>query len=327
MLFIVEHKQEVIDCKLDNVLETLKSDVSNKLDEILTNQSELSDQMSQIMSMLKDGKNSDDKLLATKIESILNSSVKDMIEALKVDTARKLLDEIEMQFAETLSKNETVNALLLYRKAQTLHWSSAKSAVEYYHQAYLKCPRNIEYVKSQIIRNIQLKDYSHAKELASDLDVNAPLIHLINIVESEEPKKVFLEIPDSVRNNYTFRYDCLTLLISKDDIEDVTWLFDNIECEIPGSVTFSNLRNWLFLLSYQRYKMGNFLFLSFEASQVKGLDEPLHIYGAFKDNIEKTELYGVFNDVLCLYCYWNYVKSQESRWIVIHQFSVMGYKI
>lgn len=315
MMFMISHKQEIIESKIDSALNTLKYDILGKLDSVLDKQSNMSDKIDQVISMLSADKASGDLVVATKIESLLNGVIRDLIEELRVYTAYRIVDEIETEFASVITKNDELNALLKFRKAQSLHWIIPREAVQLYNEAYTLCPQTKEYIEVEIERNIMLKNDTVVNDLFTSLN-DESIYCLWKVIDSEDPKNEFTQLPAIYRNDYAFRYRCLSILINRGCKQDIAWIFEDVENgEDIVEVKFSNIRSWLYALSYQRAKVGDYIFFNFEADKVSLLDTPLNVFDKFNEHLCKTELANSFDEVRGIYYYWSYVKDHNPHWI------------
>ena len=300
--FIIMQRQELADEKLNDILSLLNDDISLKLDN-------LSREMNNILSIIRNESHS-----VLGVKGILDGIITELIESLKFNTARCVINELEAHFFHEIRENKELQADILFKKGQITYYKDRKKAFDFMHDAYMCFPANNVYIQWEIRRLLTENKWDEAQILLSSLYCESKWIYLKNVLVSEDKEKTYKDLPEKVRNDYEFRevlFECL--LNSKYGI--LNCLFEDKDISVPEDLTFSTLYSWLYVLSYYRLKTGNFLVLSFKAPQIADFESALNVSKIFYDKISNTEIKNDFSIILCLHYYWSFVCSHDSSWI------------
>lgn len=316
--FIIQHKQELADCKLNEVLSLLKGEVSLMLSEISNKQDSMQMCLNEIFAKVQLLGQSGNQNLAPNIMAILNGAVTTLIENLKVDSARKVINELEIQFAQCIQANKNLQAEISFKKGQTLLTTDSNKAIRLIHNAYELLPNNNIYKQWEIRRLLAMKKYNDAETITSSLLDEPKWKYLVKIVCADDEAQAYEDVIEDIKKDYCFRQILLESLLNKGS-ENVNFLLEDNNLEVPEYLTFSTLNAWLYILSYYRGKIGNFMVLSFAASQIENIKPALEVVNAFYEKLSNTEVKDNFPLIRCLYCYWNYVCSHDSDWIDEYQ--------
>lgn len=308
--FIIMHKQELTNCKLDSVFEALKDELCPKVDKLLEGQEQILDFMKKLscQTIDKDGN------LISCLMSLLDGAIASMIEEMNMDSALRLLNELEVQFKSVIDASPELKAQLFYRKGLSLYYRNINDAQQFLQKAYSVNPQVPDFIKWEIKRLISLKDFKSASLLSEYLTTDLSWKHLTAIILSDNEETVFKDTPIEYRDRYDFRLNVFDALLIKDNC-DLSFLFENEDITIPCNLSFSNLNDWLYIITFYRYKLGNFLALSFDSTLVKKFEEPKNAISVFVEYISKTELRDCFSIIKSLYCYWNYICDHNIKWV------------
>lgn len=316
--FIIQHKQELASCKLNEVLSLLKREVSSMLNEISSKQDSMQMSLNKILAEVQLLGQSDNKNLAPNIMAILNGAVTTLIENLKVDSARKVINELEIQFAQCIQANKQLQAEISFKKGQTLLTIDSNEAIELMHNAYVLLPDSNIYKPWEIRRLLAMKKYNDAETIASSLLDEPKWKYLVKVVCADDEAQAYEDIIEDVKKDYNFRRILLECLLNK-EAEKINFLLEDNDLDVPEHLTFSTLNAWLYILSYYTGKIGNCMVLSFASSEIENIKPVLKVVNTFYEKLSNTEIKDNFPLIRCLYCYWNYVCSHDSDWIDEYQ--------
>ena len=138
--FILEHKSDLVAIKLDAGFAQVAQMLRKGTNEMREFRQENKEQFLQLMAAIQGIGTTQESIteaeLKEKLRQLLNGVVRQMIESLRLVSAKELLDEIEKTFNSTLHKDNDLLATFLVSKADALSLHSPKEANELYHQAY-----------------------------------------------------------------------------------------------------------------------------------------------------------------------------------------------
>ncbi len=314
--YIISHKQDVVNCKLNDVLDLLKNDILTTINKMTERQEDMlrkqDDMMeflrTQIQTLTKDGTIDQ----AKKLIALLRGSIAELIEDLKLTTGRRIIEEIEEQFASVIENNQALRSEIAYRKGLTLLFSQSQNAIELIHEAYAIRPNEPIYIQREIRRCLAKYDYETARKLSEELG-NERYKIIVDVVSSDNSSSVFEVIPETIKRDMEVRQIMLEGLVIKKDA-NCAFLFDCEDVDLPESLKLSNICQWLFLLSKFRYETGDFIALSFDAPQIDNIKSAQKAANLFWKKLEETEIKGSFPIIACLHSYWNFVCTQDKSW-------------
>ena len=308
--FIIMHKQELTNCRLDSVYEALKDELCPKVDKLLEGQEQILDFIKILSCQTIDKEGN----LISCLMSLLNGAIASMIEEMNMDSALRLLNELEVQFKSVIDASPELKAQLFFRKGLSLYYRNINDAQQFLQKAYSVKPQAPDFIKWEIKRLISLKGFKSASLLSEHLTMDISWKHLTAIILSDNEETVFKETPIEYRDRYDFRLNVFDALLIKDNC-DLSFLFEDEDITIPCNLSFSNLNDWLYIITFYRYKLGNFLALSFDSTLVKKIEEPKNAISVFVEYLSKTELRDCFSIIKSLYCYWNYICDHNIKWV------------
>lgn len=314
--YIISHKQDVTNSKLNDVLVSLKNDILTTINIIAERQENMlkkqDDMMeflrTQMQALTKDG--SIDQ--AKKLIALLRGSIAELIEDLKLTTVRRVIEEIELQYASMIENNQELRSEIAYIKGLTLLFSQSQKAIELFHEAYIIRPDVHNYMQREIRRCLAKCDYETARTLSEKLG-DERYKTIVDIVSSNNSASVFAVIPENIKRDMEVRQIVLESLVVKKDA-NYAFLFDCEDIDLPESLKMSNIYQWLFLLSKIRCQTGDFIVLSFNAPQIDNLKSARKVVNLFWKKLEETEIKGNFHLIACLHSYWNLVCTQDKSW-------------
>ena len=310
--FITSFKLDIHNKKLNDILSVLNYEYKPKIDGLSQQVESIQESIQHLMFQLN--QSNTDEVLVTKIESFIRGVVESLIESLKLDSARRIISEFEAQFSNTIEKNTSLQALVCYRKAQTLLFINNKYSSDLRHKAYTLQPSCKLYIRNEVVRSIFKHDYCSAKKLLEELPGELKYFYIIEVLNSENSKNAYELIPDEFKDDYDFKELLFEALIN-DGQQDVSFLFSDDKIVTPSSFTFSNLKSWIFAALASRVQCQDFLALSFDAPQIKAMSQYRDVVDKFYKNLLTTEIHDCFPIVKAIYYYWKYLTTRDCSWL------------
>ncbi len=317
--YIITHKQDVANCKLNDVLVLLKNDIlttinkmAERQEDMLSNQTIIMNDLELLKAQLQTLKQNTTINHAPNLLVLLRGSIAEMIEYLKLTTAKRIIEEIEKQFASVIETSQELKSEIAYRKGLTLLFSQKQKAIELLHDAYCINPKNPLYKGREIRRCLLQGDYETARRLSDEL--GEPKIKaIVDVVSSSNSATTFASKSETIKGDLEVRQIILEILLLKRS-QECAFLFEDVEYVLPQSLTLSNINTWMFLLSTSRQKIGNFIALSFAAPQIDTIRPALNVVNAFWEKLGKTEISENLPLISCLHSYWNLLCTQDKSW-------------
>lgn len=308
--FIIMHKQEIADCKLDSIYSTLRDELCSKVDTLLEGQ----EQIKRLLLEMSHQTTDDKKRYIPNLLSLLKGVIASMIEEMKMDSASRLINELEIQFKDIIGDNQELQAEISYRKGLSLYYRDAHTAYSFLQKAFQLNPSKKEYIEWEIRRLISLNKTQDASILTKNLPSESMWKYLIEVILADNIILEYRKAPKALQNNYIFRISLFDALLVNENI-DLSFLFEDDNITAPSSFSFSNLNEWLYIITYYRFHIGNYLPLSFENPVSYKLEQPQNIINEFELNLSKTELRDCFNIIKRLYCFWNFLCDRNTKWV------------
>lgn len=317
--YIISHKQDVANCKLNNVLVLLKNDILTTINQIAEGQENMLRKQDAMMNYLESFQAQLQKLKqdattnhVPNLLALLKGSIAEMIEDLKLTTAKRIIEEIEKLFASVIETDHELKSEIAYRKGLTLLFSQSQKAIELFHEAYVIRPDVPIYIQWEIRRCLTKCDYETARKLSKELG-DERYKAIVDVVSSDNSSSVFAVIPENIKRDMEVRQIVLEGLVVKKDA-NCAFLFDCKDVALPESLKLSNISQWLFLLSKIRYETGDFIALSFDAPQIDNVKSAQKAVNLFWKELEETELKESFPLISCLHSYWNLLCTHDKSW-------------
>ena len=319
--FILEHKSDLMALKLDGGFARIAQVLSGGVEELRSFRQEHNEQMQQVMAVLQRIENAQggmsDEELAGKVQQLITGVVSDMIDSLRLESAKELIASIERAFSTVIEKNDELRFSFLNAKGDCLSLSDVKAACEAYHQAYLIRP-NDERLMAIEMNLLRKTDLAAALKLAQKLPEDNISRRALEVACSDKPEEAYRLLPDAIKSDYTLRYHLLVLLGEKGI--DTPFLFDDEALKEESSLNFHNMFSWLYMMTWHTVRMRGELRLS-DLQPVQP-----EMYAAFETSkrlmglLKKTEVSHIFAMAEAHHCYWGFVIDKNPEWInSIHQ--------
>lgn len=318
MNFIAMHKLDISNCKLNEVLETIKIEIKNKLNDIQETTSRTWEKTKHIEEILTKLQGKDKEEIKENLLNTLDGLIASLIEELKLDTACKIINEIERLFNPVINENKYLKAKLFFQKGETLLFSEPKKAVSLIHEAYELQPDEDDYIKWEVKKLIAQKDYAKAATIAKSFSEDDKCKALLSITTADDVSKAFQDINKKLRSDLGFRQIALESLINK-GMQNIDFLFEEITNTPLPKPSFSTINSWLFSITLQRNKIKNYLILAFDSPQTELFKSASQLTSNFYNQLDKTEVSDRFPMVRCLHCYWTYICTKNNSWITEYQ--------
>lgn len=319
--FIIEHKSDLMTLKLDGGFAKIAQLLQDSVEELRAFRHESREQMQQMMDVLQSIKSaqgtiSDDEL-AAKIQQLISGVVTEMIESLRLESAKELVTAIENAFSVIIEKNNELQVSFLRAKGDCLSLSNSKAASESYHNAYLLKP-NDEQLKAIEMASLRIKDLPAAFKLASQLPEDNIKRRALEVAFSDNPEESYKQLPEAVKNDYILRYHLLVWLGEKGI--DTPFLFEDETLKEVSSLNFHNMFAWLYVMTWHTVKMRGELRLSNLQPVQPEMYAAFDVSQRLMNFLQKTEVRPVFAMAEAHYCYWGFVIDGNPKWIgSLHQ--------
>ena len=326
--FILEHKSDLLQIKIDSAYSLLAQQLAASVDEIRDLRQENQDQHSSIMKELQKISaslgNITEEDLTQKLLTLLNGVIAQMIESLRVISAKTLLDEIYKEFHELIEKRPDLHAEYLTALGRSLVFCNPKKANKLFHQAYQLKPDEIRLIESEIML-LRNKNLDEAFRLSKQLPTNNIKRRVLEVCYSDNIEKEYRNLPEELRKDYTLRY--YILQISGEKHFDPKFLFDETDVKEPDNLTCQNIFSWMYVMTWHTIQFGGELCLSILQPVPAVLRTAFDVCKKLMRLLEKTEVRPYFTMVEAHYCYWGFVINRDESWIeAIHQIDRMKAK-
>lgn len=314
--FILEHKSDLLAIKIDEGFMQVAQALNENRQELRDMREESRSQHEQMMTMLREIRSNQSNIsedeLCGKILHILNGVVAQLIESLRLVTAKEILEEIESTFGDVLKKGKLLESTFLKSMGRSLSFSEVQKARELFQKAYQLTPDDQELIEIEVTR-IRKSNPEDAIALSKQLPERNAKRCAIEVCYSDRPDKAFNALPEAVKNDYTLRYFILTIL--GDQNKDTTFLFSDDAIKEENRLTYHNMTSWLYVMTWHNVHFGGELRLS-KLQPVSPYTQP-----AFETSsrlmrlLENTEVKQYFGMVEAYYCYWGHILDGNQRWI------------
>ena len=319
--FILEHKSDFVSVKLDAGLVQIAQMLKEGTNEMHEFRQENNEQFQQVMAALQRIETAQGSIteneLVEKIKQLLDGVVRQMIESLRLVSAKELLDEIEKTFNTALHKNDDLLATFMICKADALSLNATKEARDLYHHAYQIKPDDERLVGIEMLMQ-RRRNLEKAIELCNKLPESNINRKAFEVCYSDNPEQTYRLLPDKLRNDYKLRYLILVILGEKDI--DTGFLFEDDTIEEDSELNFHNMNSWLYIMGWYVAQFKGELRLSSLQPIPPVMFQAFDTSKKLMKLVMKTEVRKVFAMAEANYCYWGYVIDGNQNWIkTIHQ--------
>lgn len=263
--------------------------------------------------MLKNQINNDE--IKKLIRNLLNTNISELIEQLRIDSAFKILMEIEQSHRPVLNSDPLLLAELEYEKGQILQYRNRLEAKKCLHHAYKLNTHDARFIKAEIWNRLKENDITEVKNLLVNLPKDDVTRHAIQVALSNNPTESFTSEDSFYLHNYAFRQLILSALeiLNKNDYMSIVYNIDKIKC--PEKLKYSNTNDWAFILNYHRFNVGEIIIFNSVTPKMNTIKVAFDTYDRFYHLLDKTDVYDHYNILKGLYCYWGYWTNRDESWI------------
>lgn len=319
--FILEHRVELLQIKIDSRFSLLTQQLEEGVEEFRDFRRENRDQYLSMMQELQKISTSlgniTEEDLTRKLLKLFNGVVAQMVESLRVISAKELLDEIYKEFHELIEKRPDLHAEYLIAMGRSLTFSNHKEANKLFHQAYQLKPDEKKLIEMELM-SLRNNDLEKAFRLSKQLPTNNIMRRVLEVCYSDDIEKEYHNLPEEILNDYTLRY--YILQISSEKHFDPNFLFDDVEVKVPDSLTYQNVFCWMYVMTWHTIQFGGELCLSIQQPVPAVLQTAFETCKKLMFLLEETEVRPFFTMVEAHYCYWGFVINRDESWIeAIHQ--------
>ena len=314
--FIMEHKLDVANMKLDAGFTAVINEVQDKFSHVDSKLDSMHAEMQKMMEMMEQmssNRQADDEEKVTElINSVLNTTINTLIDSLHIKTALHQLDLIEQMFSDILSKNQQLSAKLCLKKGACLSMFHGNDSLDVYHRAYKLAPDDEKCIESEVRALISENHIDEAKELSSKLPTENVIKTYLEIVSSSTPQKDYVELDDKLKS-----YHLRMMLIAKwgESEETYALLFPDETVTAPETLTYQNVTDWSYILTFYNLKTQGFLQLSNKVPASQEIVDAYNVGRTFNSSLQRTEIADKFTVFKALYCYWGFIVERSSAWL------------
>lgn len=319
--FILEHKNDLLAIKLDGGGAKVLQLLTDEVEELRAIRQENNEQHQQVMAklgeLLSAQGNITEEELAGKLMQLIEDVVNKMIDLLRLDSVKELVNEMERLFGSAIQKDNFLHVAFLKAKGDCLSFSNPKKAREAYHKAYLLNTSDERLIELELAM-IRKKDLTAAYNLAKQLPENNIKRIVFEVCYSDNPVVAFRNLPERIKANYNLRY--LVLIILNEKNVDTSFLFEDETVTEEESLNFHNLFSWQYIMTWHMVKLKGELWLSIQRPLPSEIGVAFETSDKLMRLLQKTDVKDVFAMVEAHHCYWGFALDENPSWIdAIHQ--------
>lgn len=285
-----------------------------KLELAKWNQMDADEMKQQILQMLQTGQGDEGK--RTLVVQLLTETIPAMLDNFEAGLASGVLDCISANCETLLADEKELDASYHYCLAQCHVINGETGAArQLYQEAYALDSQKEELIEHEVHRLLRLDDKEGAREVALRLPVSNQVRTGLEVLMSADQKACFEELSDNLKTSKTFRYRVIEL--SSYFKIDITWIIDERLAEAPETLTLSNLPEWLYVLTYYRVALRDYIILhKIENYEPDALYvNAFFVAKRFFELAERANQAMHYPIVYALYCYWGYLVEDDEQWI------------
>ncbi len=314
--FILEHKQYLTNLKIDSGFAKLAQMVQTTQENVKSltyeNRRFHQEEIKMLQQLLTQKNNISDDELAKNIENFLEGPISCLISRLHLDTAKNILEQIELSYSSIISQNLNLRLLVTKMLAKSMTFSDPPKCVSLYHKAYLMDVKDESLVEKELLRLYRRKEYEEAFKLYDLLNDDNIYKAAIKVSNANDVEVAYNALPEHLKTNYTLRYEILANINSE---IDTSFLFKDKSVKIEDTLTFDSLLSWLYVMTWETVRFGGLLLLTNKHPEVQGYKEAYEVATKFYSFLEKTEVECYFGMVKAHMCYWGLIVDGHESWI------------
>lgn len=308
-LFILEHKSDLLSHKIDTGFAGLAELVRQSAEKTNQKMDNVSVKIEDILSEIKQLKseviaNTSEKTVE-KLKELVSVSVNGLINNLYINSAKRLIEQIEVLFADEIKKDDALAAQIYLAKGAVCSFEEKGESYEQYHKAYLLNSQDEKYIEKEVSVLLNRGDSADAIALAYTLPDESILKQSMQVAFADSPQQAYLKLEEDKKKNYILRYIIFSLLFGRNT--DVAFLFTDDKVEIEETLNYQNLLSWIYVITYYNIKTGNYIILSPNYQAPSLFYDAFHAASKFDELLAKTEIAKFPPMLKAQRCYWGYI--------------------
>lgn len=319
--FIIEQKIDVVVNKLELGFSEVINELTGQFEKTNTKidavQEGVQKTIEMLQAMSQNRKVDDGAKIAEMLEGVIDTSINTLIENLHLKTAIKQIEQIESLFSDVLNSNSSLRAKLMLNKGVSLSFYDAKKAFEYYHLAFLLDSNNNKCIEAEVKKLILEKQDDQARLLVGKVQNDKVLETFLKVVSSDNQIECYKQLDELLKKDYNLRL----MLLSRWGESEETYaiLFSDEQVDIPNTLSYQNLNQWIFVLTNYNLRTSGFLPLSDRAQVSQETIDAFNVGRYFNSFLIRTEIIEEFADFRALYYYWGYMVERKPSLIDDYQ--------
>lgn len=309
---------DIFAVNLDGIEKHLSPSVFKSLSKLELKQRLYDKQQSLINDIQQEALSSNETGLRELTIHLLDIEVPALIEGLRIKEANEILAVIEKHCSSILQADNRLSASCFYNKGLCYNiMGEYERASDNFHNAFLKDSSRPSHIEHEIKYQLHKDNSTDVDKLVDLLPATNHIRLAIQVVKSDIPKVVFLDIQDDIRQQGSFREIVLEMLTVTKSM-DISWIYEDYVPQSLDNLTYGNLKEWLFLISYYRWQLKDYLLLK-RIGELPDKDiyrEAFRTISKFVDCANETPLKDNMPIVHALYCYWGFLLDDQDRWMV-----------
>lgn len=295
----------ILEAKVDRISEGVQ-EVNNAITQV---DLQMNRRLDQLAEMMQSG-NKD--RLKSFLRSFIDESIVPLIEYLKVKTALSVLESIERLCVDVLQSESALLSELKYLKGKSLRYLNPKQAIDCFHEAFLLSPDEESYIVTEIRNCLNKNDRDGARSLMAKLQPNNMYRQAVEIVLSDDPECQY-SLSLDLKNNSVAKQEICELMMLNGQ-QEIDFLFESdIAKDSPYVLSYSNLKEWLYLISCHRMAISSVLIVHRDSCGDK-YRNAYDLVNRFVNLLSDTDLKDAFPVISLLYHYWGYlIDGEKSR--------------
>ena len=295
----------ILETKVDRISEGVQ-EVNNAITQV---DLQMNRRLDQLAEMMQSGNK--DRLKGF-LRSFIDESIVPLIECLKVKTALSVLESIERLCVDVLQSESALLSELKYLKGKSLRYLNPKQAIDCFHEAFLLSPDEESYIVTEIRNCLNKNDREGARSLMAKLQPNNMYRQAVEIVLSDDPECQY-SLSLDLKNNSVAKQEICELMMLNGQ-QEIDFLFESgIAKDSPYVLSYSNLKEWLYLISCHRMAISSVLIVHRDRCGDK-YRNAYDLVNRFVNLLSDTDLKDAFPVISLLYHYWGYlIDGEKSR--------------
>ena len=305
----------ILETKLDKInddtaiIKQSQEEINSKLDNVLTY-----DQFSTAIAQITNSGNT--ARLVEFVRTLISETISLLVERLRVKTALDIIESVEELCKDLLNSDIGLRSDLLYLKGKALRYLDNERAGECFHKAYILSPTDDDKRIAEIKRVILKDGFEEARSMVEYLPQSNLFRIAFEVSQSNDPEGEFTTHPE-IKTDASIKQE-IALLLTVSKGRSITFLFSDNDCVCPDTLTYSNIDEWMYVISFRRLPIGSFLKINREDID-NNYKLAFDAAEKFVNLLNETDLRDAFPVINMLHCYWGYLINGEQSWLAKYQ--------